>query len=96
VAVGDFDIVRSVRLPNEADSILIIHSDAVLSGALAFQGLKPVSRRHSEVAQICARLDLIQFPPSYSLDRLPSAAPPRLKKLPGSSIPEALDHTRRV
>jgi hypothetical protein len=45
VVVRDFDIVGMVLLPSEADPVLIIHPDAVLSRSLAAQSLQTIPRR---------------------------------------------------
>jgi hypothetical protein len=43
--------ILSAFVPTNTDPPLVIDADAVLSFAVALQGLKPVSRRHSEVVQ---------------------------------------------
>jgi hypothetical protein len=39
MVVGDFDIDRLAVPPNEADSILIVDPDAVLTGSISFKSL---------------------------------------------------------
>jgi len=61
--IDDFDIRRSSGGPSKANAELIIHSDAVLACAVAFQHFKVVARRHTEVLQLAGNLQLPQLPP---------------------------------
>jgi hypothetical protein len=45
VEIDDLDVPRMAIAPMETDSPLVIDSDAVLSGAIATEFFKPVSRR---------------------------------------------------
>src|SRR5699024_1708955 len=49
VVVNDLHLLRSGVGPREADPPLVVDPDAVLSGAIALEGLEPVSRRDAEV-----------------------------------------------
>ena len=49
--VGDFHLVGVALDPDEANAELIIHSDTVLTGAIASERLQPVARRHAEIGQ---------------------------------------------
>ncbi len=52
--ICDLNVMRSVRFPHEADAILIVDANAVLSPAIAAEPLQPVSRRDPEIGQ-CPR-----------------------------------------
>jgi hypothetical protein len=54
MVICDLNVMRPVRFPDEADAILIVDTDAVLSAAIAAEPLQPVSRRDPEVGQ-CPR-----------------------------------------
>jgi len=47
-----FDFVDVSIFPTKADSPLIVDSDAILSPAVAFQSLKAVARRNSQIVQM--------------------------------------------
>jgi hypothetical protein len=49
VVIDDFDTVGASCCPGQADAPLPIDADAVLTCAVAFQGLQLVIRRHGEV-----------------------------------------------
>ncbi len=42
--VSDFYVVRILASPTEANTILIIYSDAVLTSPVAFEGFEAVAR----------------------------------------------------
>jgi hypothetical protein len=50
--VHDLYVVRVAVSPNEADAILIVDPNAVLSLAIPSQLLEPISRRDPEVANV--------------------------------------------
>jgi hypothetical protein len=73
VIICDFDFVGIV-FPPEADTILIVHADGPLSGAIPAQEVEPVPRRHSQLVHMrnavkllelamCSALDLLREPP---------------------------------
>jgi hypothetical protein len=43
--VSDFYVVRVLASPTEANAILVIYADAVLTGPVAFEGFEAVARR---------------------------------------------------
>jgi hypothetical protein len=93
MVVDDFHIVGVAVPPHEADTILIIDSDAVLSLALAMQGLQPVSGGNIQIIQRHGGMqqeELLQCP-HFQIGGNPSASP-RLPKLLRISIPEACYH----
>jgi hypothetical protein len=49
--VHDFDIARPKNGPNETEAELVIYSDAMLAGAIAFEGCEAIARRHTHVVQ---------------------------------------------
>jgi hypothetical protein len=61
VVIRDLDFVRPVNLPDEADAILIVDSDAVLADAVALQRFQPVTRRDAQVAQVDGCFNLVQL-----------------------------------
>ena len=50
--VHDFDVLRVAVLPTETNSPLIIHSNAVLALAIAFQRFEAVSGRDSQLPKL--------------------------------------------
>ncbi len=51
VVVCDFDVERVSRFPAEAETPLVIDSDAVLSRAVAFESFQSVTRRNAQRGQ---------------------------------------------
>jgi hypothetical protein len=49
--IDNFDIVGVAIAPDEADTILIVHSNTVLSLAIFLQGLKTIAGRYSQALQ---------------------------------------------
>jgi hypothetical protein len=47
----DFDMFGTPLPPNEADSILIIDTDAMLSLSIPTQGFQPVARRNQQIGE---------------------------------------------
>jgi hypothetical protein len=92
VVIRDFYFVRPVRLPNETDPVLLIDSDAVLSGAVAVQGLKPVPGGDAQIDQAHGCLDLVQLALGDGRNGCPAPAVTRLKELLRCRVFEALDH----
>ena len=51
MVIDDFHIAGIAVPPHEADAIMIIDSDAVLTLSLAVQSLQPVSGRNIQIIQ---------------------------------------------
>lgn len=89
--------MRSVRAPDEANSPLVVDSDAVLSGAVASEALQSVPRRTPEIFQRGGRIQEEKLPVRLALylrsepwDPLSFENPPR------QGVPEAADHGGRL
>jgi hypothetical protein len=92
VVVGYLDFMRSVLLPDEANSKLIIDSDAVLARPITLECLQPVPRRSLEVFEAGACLDLIRPSQCSSYDCRPFTTFSSLEELSSLLVAEALDH----
>lgn len=68
MVVHDFDLVRPVRLPAEANAPLVVDADGVSAFAVALEGFQTVSRRHSELQQIRDGVELGKLPQGGTLD----------------------------
>lgn len=94
VAIDNFDLMRAVRLPDEADPILVVDTNAVLSVPIASQALEPVSRGNPQVGQCAGAVkhqQLSQGSPPEA--RRESPALSRFPEQLSFGIGEALDHT---
>src|SRR4051794_17802072 len=58
VVVDDLDMIRTSWCPFEANAPLLVDANAVLAGAVAFQGFEPVVRWH----QIGQHLGIVEHP----------------------------------
>jgi hypothetical protein len=92
----DLDFVRSIGLPNEADAILIVDPDAMLTASIPLQGLQTISGRDTQIAQMDRRLNLIQLAARDSLNPCPAPVRACFKEFPGVGIMEALNHLRSL
>ena len=52
MVIDEFDFMRVAVMPTKAYSVLIIHPDAELSGAIALKFLESVSWRHAQIHQV--------------------------------------------
>src|SRR5690606_26762915 len=69
VIVDEFDILRTSISPDEADPLLGIHPDTVLTATVSDQPLQPVPRRDRQILGILRRVDeleLAQLRPLHS------------------------------
>ncbi len=56
--VHDLDVFSACGRPTEAHPELIVHTNAVLAGTIAFQGLHPVAGRYPQIVQSVRDLQL--------------------------------------
>ena len=61
MVVGDFDFVGIPVLPQEADSILLVHADAVLAVPIAGQAFEAIAGWYGELAEITNAVQLGQL-----------------------------------
>jgi hypothetical protein len=59
--VCDFDAVCVVPFPTEAYSILVVYTNAVLTGPVALERLESVARRNAEFIQVRSGFKLREF-----------------------------------
>jgi len=69
VVVDELDIFRTSISPDEAETPLRIHTDAVLSAAVADQTLQAVPWRDPEIVDILRRVDQLKLPQRHPLNR---------------------------
>jgi len=100
VVVHDFDFFSARGRPAEADAVLIIDTDTVLTRSASLERLEAIARRHAEVGQASRDLQLPQLASGDSLDAGEPLDPPPLRQSLGLDIAERHDHeeiiTRRV
>jgi hypothetical protein len=61
MVVGKFDLRWTLRSPGEADPILVVHPDTVLSTPITLKGFEAVGRWCPEVAENRGRVQLIKL-----------------------------------
>jgi hypothetical protein len=62
------NVVRIFAPPPKANSILVVDPDAVLPGAVAFQPLQAVARRHLQIAPLARTIQLRQLAKRHALN----------------------------
>src|SRR5690606_32927439 len=67
VVVDEFDIIRTSLSPDEAETPLRVHTDAVLTASITRQLLKTVARRNPEILDFLRRMDQLKLPKSCAL-----------------------------
>jgi len=60
MVISNLDIEGIAVLPAETNPVLVIDSDAVLSGTISLQGLQTVRRRRCQIAKLLRAIDLNQ------------------------------------
>ncbi len=68
VVIEDFDLVRPVRFPDEAETPLVIDADGVLAFPVALERFQAVAGRHGEVVEFGDGVKLGEFPQGNTLD----------------------------
>ena len=76
-------MARRPIFPVEADAPLVIHSNAVLSGAIAFQLLEAIARRDTQLVERRHRVQLHERPQHHPVE-------PGVKTPHGVSLKQAL------
>jgi len=93
VVVHDLDIFSTAVFPQKADSELIVHANAVLSGAIASQDLQPVARRHAKIVESCRAVQDAQLASCNGLNVDESRHALSIEQSFRLSAPERLDHS---
>jgi hypothetical protein len=97
VIVDDFHFVSVARTPPEPDTPLVIDSNAVLTGSVAFQRFKPIARRDAQEIQGSRSMDLQQLPmrdPLYVRRKAPAMLAP--EEFLCLSVGETFDHQQSL
>lgn len=97
VVVNDLHLDRSQLSPDEADTVLIVHPDAVLPSTVTLQQLQPVGRGDSEVHQGSSGIEQFQLPAGdrpQTLRADPSRplGVPSVENVLGAGIAKRADH----
>ena len=79
-------------LPREADSVLVVDPNAVLSFAITFQRFQPVSLRHGQIFQLARDSKPQQSDLCRSRNRFESLDPYAVCHLFGVLVPKRGDH----
>ena len=83
--------------PDEADSILVIDADAVLSRPVSLEGLQSIARRYSKVLKVLRPVEHEELPQSYPVDASRKTPGPLSMEQPlGISRLEAPDHAQMI
>jgi len=92
VVVGDLNFEGICAAPREADSPLIVDSDAVLPFATPFQLLQPVTRRHAKISKRNGSMQNQELPSRRSFNSAKARRGPIMKEPLGVWRPERPDH----
>jgi hypothetical protein len=84
--------VRPIFIPEEADTVLIVDSDAELSKMIFLQSFQPVVRRNAQILKVDCCINLIELSAGYRSDCRPSSIGASFKKFPRIIISKALNH----
>ena len=97
MVIRDLDLLRPLIRPLEAEPILFVDADAVLTVPFPAQGLQAVTRRYRQRGQGHARVELIQLSLGYPPDGFGTELPgglgaPSIEDILGSLIAKRKDH----
>ena len=96
VVVGNFDVIDTVFLPNEAHTPLIVDAYAVLSLAIARQSLQAVPRRSAKRFQRCRTVKLLKFSLGNAREMPEAFNPFAGEQMRGVPVGEGNDHRDMV
>jgi hypothetical protein len=82
--------------PSEANSVLVIDTNAALSRAVSFQHLQAVRGRRCQIAKLFGAVDLDQPAEGHTGELLESPDPPALENRLGLMIAKRADQTSIV
>ena len=68
MVVDDFEVVRVLFVPAEADALLVVDADAVLAATVALQRFKAVTGRQMQDLKPVGGGELEEFPTGRALD----------------------------
>jgi hypothetical protein len=96
MVIHNLDIVSVSVAPHETHTPLIVNPDAMLAGAIAFEGLQSVARGRCQVSQLRGNIELPKLALRHPSDRtIPRHLFPAMKPL-GLLRPERPDHHASV
>ena len=61
VVVSDLYLSGTIIGPSEANAVLVVDSDAVLTGSIAFELFETIARWDPQVLEILSLIQLVQF-----------------------------------
>jgi hypothetical protein len=93
VIVYKFHVEGIGLFPTEADSVLVVHSNAVLSRSIAGESLKPIPGNRTKIKERRRRMYVVQFAFGHLCDSLEAPAEFAMEDLPGLRIAKRPNHT---
>ena len=96
MVVHYLDLFRPAIVPNEANPVLVVDPDAVLTLPIAGQGLEVIAWERAEVVESLGRVELRELALRNPGDRPEPAGRDPLKQGLGVSAPEGPDHEGRL
>ena len=78
--IYDLNVFSAYICPPETDTELIVHTNTVLSGAVAFECFKPVSRRNTKIFKSSRDLQLSKLTSCDGFDVDESSDTPTARK----------------
>jgi hypothetical protein len=96
VVVHHFDLLCVAVLPDEADPILIVDPDAVLSTPISAESLELIAGERAQVVESLCRMQLHELALSDAGNAPKPTRRIAIEERLGVSIPEGPDHLLRV
>lgn len=97
MVIDDFDFVRPVCIPPEADTPLIVNTNGMLAFAVPFESFETIAGWDSEMLEFGNGVDLSQFAEGCALNvGRKRAGFPFVKQESGLLASEGTDHRVRV
>ena len=97
VVIGDGYGVGPPRLPDKADTVLVVDAEAVLAAPVAAQSFQSVAGMQRQVIQLPGLVDIIQLAPGRRPQMLRASAPGRravdaVEYIPSSLVRKSRNH----
>ena len=92
MVVNQFNIFRAAVRPSKTEPVLIVDTDAVLSGSITAQGFESVTGWNPEVVEPAGDLELPELAAGYPLDGLEARDRPTVGEGLSIGASERPDH----
>jgi len=92
VVIDDLHVAGISVVPDKANAVLVVDSDAMLAASIASEGLEPVTGEGCQITELAGGVQLLQLPLGDTGDPLQPSAEPAGEECLGLGILERPNH----